>query len=187
MAAVKTKKPSKIPSKQLKAGKKKPLNRWILVGGVAVVALVGVIVVRLSGASNCGYTGYSFVHCARLGQISGGSLSPDKTIKYYPYGNGKFSTLISSDELLNSSVICAHWKNPYGKKIDFSYTVTVYDANKKQRAYTGGAMGVDRYSGNVCSPSIYKFQAARVGGWVEITFDTKNNQAIAVDNIYGKW
>lgn len=47
MAAVKSNK----PTAKLKAGKKKPLNKWIIVGGVAAVALVGALIVRFSSAS----------------------------------------------------------------------------------------------------------------------------------------
>lgn len=43
--------PSKAPSKKLKAGKKKSLNKWILIGGAAVIALLGLVVVRYSSAS----------------------------------------------------------------------------------------------------------------------------------------
>lgn len=48
MAAVKSNK----TTTKLKAGKKKPLNKWIVVGGIAAVAIVGALVVRFSGASN---------------------------------------------------------------------------------------------------------------------------------------
>jgi hypothetical protein len=52
MAAVKATKPTKAPSNKLKAAQKKQTNKWLLLGGVAAVVVVGVVVVRLSGASS---------------------------------------------------------------------------------------------------------------------------------------
>ncbi len=48
MVAVKAKKPV---SKKLKAGKKKKTNKWLILGGVAAVAIIGAVVVRFSSAS----------------------------------------------------------------------------------------------------------------------------------------
>lgn len=47
MAAVKAKK----PTTKLKAGKKKQTNKWLILGGVAAVAIIGAVVVRFSSAS----------------------------------------------------------------------------------------------------------------------------------------
>lgn len=47
MAAVKAKK----PTSKLKAGQKKKVNKWLILGGVAAVAIIGVVVVRFSSAS----------------------------------------------------------------------------------------------------------------------------------------
>lgn len=49
MAAVKAKK----SVSKLKAGQKKKVNRWLILGGVAAVAIVGIVVVRFSGAASC--------------------------------------------------------------------------------------------------------------------------------------
>jgi hypothetical protein len=48
MATVKLKK----PVSKLKAGKKKKVNKWLILSGVAVVAIIGAIVVRFSSASS---------------------------------------------------------------------------------------------------------------------------------------
>lgn len=47
MAATKAKR----STSKLKASKKKTLNKWIIVGGVAAVAIAGALIVRFSGAS----------------------------------------------------------------------------------------------------------------------------------------
>lgn len=48
MAAIKSKKPV---SKKLKASKKKKTNKWLILGGVVAVAIIGALVVRFSSAS----------------------------------------------------------------------------------------------------------------------------------------
>lgn len=48
MATVKSKKPV---SKKLKAGKKKRVNKWLIVGGIVAVAIIGTVIVRFSSAS----------------------------------------------------------------------------------------------------------------------------------------
>lgn len=48
MAVKTTKKPV---SKKLKAGQKKKTNKWLIVGGIAAVAIIGAVVVRFSSAS----------------------------------------------------------------------------------------------------------------------------------------
>lgn len=55
MAAVKAKK----TNTKLKAGQKKSVNKWLIVGGVAVVAVIGAVVVRFSGASSWRSVSYS--------------------------------------------------------------------------------------------------------------------------------
>lgn len=50
MAAVKAKK----PTTKLKAGQKKKVNKWLILGGVAAVAIIGAVVVRFSGAATVG-------------------------------------------------------------------------------------------------------------------------------------
>lgn len=47
MAAVKAKK----PTSKLKAGQKKKTNKWLIIGGIAAVAIIGMAVVRYSSAS----------------------------------------------------------------------------------------------------------------------------------------
>ena len=47
MATVKSKK----PVSKLKAGKKKKVNKWLIVGGIAAVAIIGAVVVRFSSAA----------------------------------------------------------------------------------------------------------------------------------------
>ena len=49
MAAVKAKK----PVSKLKAGQKKKVNKWLIIGGVAAVAIIGAAVVRFSSAATC--------------------------------------------------------------------------------------------------------------------------------------
>ncbi len=48
MAAVKAKK----TTSKLKAGQKKRVNVWVILSGVAAIAVIGVLVVRYSGASS---------------------------------------------------------------------------------------------------------------------------------------
>lgn len=49
MATVKSKK----PVSKLKAGQKKKTNKWLIVGGIAAVAIIGAVVVRFSSAATC--------------------------------------------------------------------------------------------------------------------------------------
>ena len=48
----------KKPVTKLKVAKKKKMNKWLIIGGVAAVALVGIVVVRLSSASTWVLTKY---------------------------------------------------------------------------------------------------------------------------------
>lgn len=48
MAAVKAKKPT---TSKLKAGQKKKVNKWLIIGGVVAVAVIGALVVRFSSAA----------------------------------------------------------------------------------------------------------------------------------------
>jgi hypothetical protein len=41
----------KTSSKKLKAGKKRRINKWLVIASVAVIAIIGVVVVRYSSAS----------------------------------------------------------------------------------------------------------------------------------------
>ncbi len=50
MAAKATKKP--VTKSKLKAGQKKKVNKWLIVGGIAAVAIIGALVVRFSSASS---------------------------------------------------------------------------------------------------------------------------------------
>lgn len=50
MAAKATKKP--VPKSKLKASQKKKVNKWLIVGGIAAVAIIGALVVRFSSASS---------------------------------------------------------------------------------------------------------------------------------------
>lgn len=59
MAAVKAKKPT---TSKLKAGKKKSVNKWLILGGVAAVAIIGAVVVRFSSAATWKLRAYNEVN-----------------------------------------------------------------------------------------------------------------------------
>lgn len=131
MAAARTKK----PASKLKASQKKKTNKWLIIGGIVAIAIIGAIVVRVSGASNCGYssTRYSFVHCAKLNQIiSGnqGTMTYDSTkyslISRYYKTWGYVNTIVSRDEASRSKDICAHFKiiqSPAPTKVTITQTL----------------------------------------------------------------
>lgn len=81
MAAVKAKSTS-----TLKAGKRKPLNKWIILGGVAAVAIIGAIVVRFSSAS----TAYSIYYSKNTTVLTPVSSTRTTSIKLQAGKNYRF-------------------------------------------------------------------------------------------------
>lgn len=60
----------KKPATKLKAGKKKPLNKWLVLAGVAAVAVIGVIIVRFSSASQWSSVRYNDKDLAIQGRLT---------------------------------------------------------------------------------------------------------------------
>lgn len=81
MAAVKAK-----PTSKLKAGKKKPLNKWIIIGGVAAVAIIGALVVRFSSAS----TAFSIYHSSTVTTLGVASSTRTTSVNLQPDRNYRF-------------------------------------------------------------------------------------------------
>lgn len=99
------KSPAKTSSKQLKAGKKKSLNKWIVLAGVVAIAIIGVVVVRYSNASS-----YAFIH--RTNKMSGGKISQKSdgvTYRVVSTGQG-VATFVSAAELKGTTGYCVHFK-----------------------------------------------------------------------------
>lgn len=105
MAAVKSK------TNKLKAAKQKQTNKYIIIGGIAAVAIVGALVVRFSGASTRPFT-------RTITQMSRGdqTLGPIQTfaVSGRTYGyiekDGVVS-IASKSEVAKSKLICAHVVN----------------------------------------------------------------------------
>lgn len=197
MAAVKTKSKTSPKSKQLKAGKKKPLNKWLIVGGVAAVAVIGVAVVRFSGASS-----YTFVN--RTDKMSGGRVITSSGVKYRQLEGRKdqrAQSFFSGAQMKSTNTVCSHFKmlnDGIPKRIGNYSAVflSIYDTKGRQidttdriSASTPAKTG---QTGNVCLPvwgSSQKKALANggvivVGSWTSSTDESW--ATIGVDSIYGK-
>jgi hypothetical protein len=126
MAAVKAKK----PTTKLKSSKSKPLNKWVLIGGVAAVALVGALIVRISGASGVVRTASQLVNMSADATTSkNNKLITDKPVDNTTYARVKSSdirefnyepgTLFSKSELSAAKSICADVYNAHSASVNF--------------------------------------------------------------------
>lgn len=178
MAAVKVKK----PTSKLKAGKKKPLNKWIIVGGVAAVALVGALVVRFSGASS-----YAFVRYAsnmRYGEYGNtpGRFNHD-SVTYATVSTSGLWTIASDPELKASKTVCTHVVNLTSKDQYVSISSGSNGNNPLQRVNKGK-------TGNACMS--YKvntnYQYHNIISMTVTPVDSSRSYtgSVGVSTIYGK-
>lgn len=185
-------------SKKLKAGNKKPLSKWVLAGGIAAVAVVGLIIVRFSGASS-----YSFVRTVTQlkGDMGGDpgreTYCPGKTKtityqgkSYAPVGgqcqnSAGLITFASAPEIRRSSKICAHLVNRGKQKawLNMQQYAKVGRASYERGGNTNPNQdAVDIAPGKtayVCTKT-----RLRQGDSIIVIGNTGHN--IAVDTVYGK-
>lgn len=168
MAAIKAKK----PTSKLKAGQKKKINKWLILGGVAAIAAIGVLAVRYSSASS-----YTFIY--KTDKMSGGKLTTKNDGTKYrltSYGGTAISTLVSSSVTKKSKSFCAHYK-----VISGSGTVAIYQTNRNggvtvYAAYLPKAGG----TGNVCT------SVKDIGDSGIQVIVNYGDATIGVDTMYGK-
>lgn len=114
MAATKAKKQTKAPVKKLKVNQKKQTNKWLLVGGVAAVVLIGLAVVRYSGASKLTFL-RGVDQFTINGKKAGVVTTGDGTV-YSPLTAGPVDTIASQAEIGRSTHICMDVINRTGSK-----------------------------------------------------------------------
>lgn len=192
MAAVKTNKPSKSPSKQLKAGKKKPLSKWIIVGGVATVAIVGALLVRFSGASS--YTLLKSVASSQISSLGTGAQRKIISGTQYIISPGKrdvwYQTHTTNSEMSNTAKLCFHWASVNGKAISTAQgftaamwwtasgkTVGLPTRDKSNKYKLTGT------SGYACTSQTLSSMGKAAGGSVNLHLSNATN--IGVNTIYG--
>lgn len=179
MAATKAKK----PTTKLKASKKKTTNKWLILGGVAAVAIIGAVVVRFSSAAR-----YSFIRDYK--DIKGGYVA-----KYNGVAHRVIAPVVSVMSAYKPGLATVtgplHAKKNGGAKI-CSYFIllsseatvrikmTPLDGSATYGKYTGDAT---KYKGkystfNTCVPS--RLVDGRPAVTVEATSGT-----IGVRTIYG--
>ena len=177
MAAVKTTK-TKSSINKLKAGKKKPLNKWIIVGGIAAVAIIGAVVVRFSSASS-----YAFIHSARSKQLSGGTIKNG-----YMWADGLYKhnprtilTLVSSTELKGSRSLCAHIKAANNTGTIYLEFHSASDNATQQQSFS--ALSKNKTKPVCIALRSYVKNGTR-GGVLSVT--STNADTLGVDTMYGK-
>lgn len=183
MAATKPKK----TSSKLKAGNKKKINKWLIIGGVAVVTVIGALVVRFSSASS-----YPFVRY--ISQMS--STYWNQTPATFTYNGTKYAstyivktssgkqyhsvkTLASQQEMSRSSKVCAHVANDTGGNVSFiliQITAAGNISSKKGNITLG-----NKQTGNVCAD-----KALNTGMSISVGTETTSKRA-GVNTIYGKF
>jgi hypothetical protein len=173
MAAVKSNKPTKAPSKKLKAGQKKKVSKWLILGGIAAVAGIGAVVIRYSGAAE-----YSFVHGYK--QNSGGTANSRTGYRDFK-SNGTISTLVSRDEARGTKQWCFHWKSLNGKSVKFAWKPTVQVGTASQYKKNYETVDVAK-SGYECFTG-YKVSS---GAGFKVELVAVPVSGIGIDNLYGK-
>lgn len=175
MAATKAKK----PKAKLKAGKKKGINNWLILSGVAAVAVVGALVVRFSGAG-----GYPFVRYAQ-------SMSyENKTAKqtfvrsgrtYVKFTDQYVRTIASKTEISKSKKLCAHVINTGNSSAKF-YISQMYlvGSNPRETGQIGSATIAAGKTGNVCTAR------SRIDNAI-ISVSTQFTYSGGVDTVYGTY
>ena len=99
----------KNPNSRLKAGQKKSINKWFIVAGVAAVAVVGVLVVRYSGASgNNAWTRYP--NQMKLETGSGKAVIKRDGTPTFLLESGTAGFKVSPYAMRNTSRVCADVK-----------------------------------------------------------------------------
>jgi hypothetical protein len=176
MAAVKTKPKT---STKLKAGKKKPLNKWLILGGVAAVAVIGVAVVRLSGASS-----YVFIRYQSSMNVQDGSKTTVQSggRTYAVSSTGAVRTIVSKSEATRSSAICAHFKRFSGSGSNRIF-IEQFDKNWNLKRQTMAKLPASGQTGNICTTGTYDADS-NVRVLIE-NFDGKAGK-VGIDTVYGK-
>jgi len=174
MAAVKAKK----PVSKLKAGQKKKTNKWLIIGGVAAVAIIGAVVVRFSGASS-----YPFINGISKMAYQNGSAPVVKSggVSYKPItSNLTLATLVSKSQVSRASTVCAHFKVLAASTNVMS--IQQVDASGKGRNYGSKPLrGLKVGStASVCTSGVYRGDnTTRVYGVA--------SGKMGIDTIYGKY
>lgn len=196
MATVKTK--PKTTATKLKAGKKKKVNKWLLVAGVASMVAIGVLVVRYSSASTYTFINYS-------SKMSGGAENKKSDGNTYRVVDGRkgqtVKSAVSAAQMANTNTVCAHFKMidngvPKGLGNYSAISLVMYDKKGAVVDSTGrislSTVAKTGQTGNVCLPvwgSSQKRQASN-GGTVEVSSYTSgygsSRAVFGVDTVYGK-
>lgn len=176
MAAVKSKK----PTSKLKAGKKKSLNKWIIVGGVATVALVGALVVRFSGASTKTFERTSGQLASNIGTQAYGSVNYRLVSSAIKRSSGTVTTIASYAEMKMSNDVCAHFR-VFDASANTT-TLSIIQSTSSGNARKGTLnFGKNTKEGYVClgkKPVAANSTIEIQGAW--------SDSKIGIDKIYGK-
>lgn len=179
MATTKAKKPT---SKKLKAGKKKSVNKWVIAGGVAAVAIVGALVVRFSGASSYAFTrnysGMSMI-TIRSGRTAAPSLQRYYGTVYAKFANIDYmiGTLVSKNDVTRSRQICAHYR--YFGPVPKNTRIRLTQMPKGQRTQQLRDIAAST-NGNICSQPESFLNADS-----KFVVTTSNGTPLAISSFYG--
>lgn len=180
MAAIKSKKPTKSPSKKLKISQKKKTNRWLVVGGVAAVAIAGAVIVRFSGASQ-----YVFVKYVR------NMSNPYTKLTTFNYDSRTYArtlqgqsirTLISAREMNMATSLCAHVANSSAGTTTFTIEQMVAGTRGDLKVVARKSTKVGpRSTGNVC------VRKASNSNTVIQLYQGNKSSGIGVDTFYSRF
>lgn len=157
-----TQKVTKKPSKKLQASKKKSLNKWLLLSGVAAVALIGAVIVRFSSAATITFLrGSDQMFVA----TSVANYKPKLTTFFY-IGSTRFTegakpapqahskvvdTIISASDARKSNQLCAK----FGNNTPRYQTVSFTSLSKTGRVYSGRQFSLPPQSiRQYCTPKV---------------------------------
>ncbi len=158
MAAVKTT-TKKTVNNKLKAGQKKPINKWLILAGVALVAVIGVVVVRYSGASGEVWSPRSF----RVAQSGGVIKTKDNGSAYWVNTQVNGNISITTPSRGTYCIKGSFQSN--GAKASIYY----YDSSRKYHAL-GTISGNKGQTFNTCNviPASAQYTAAAFAGTIVV-------------------
>lgn len=171
--------------------KKKPINKWLVASGVAVVALLGIVIIQFSHASN-----YTFIHHSN--QTAGGSgpvtygASSYRVIK--PGQTVTISTLLSAAEMRNTKSVCYHWSkvssSASSAAIEFTITSTLRFTDgvqySKSRTWDNHVPPVVSSSPGCDIPGFSSYSINRyLGAGFSVKVSNPSIVPIGIDNLYG--
>lgn len=157
----------KVTSKKLQAGKKKTMNKWLLLGGAAAVLIAGLVIVRFSGASACSYKAcwgpYQFNE-ATTGSVvakSNGTIFWDAT-------KDKDSQIYIASSVKANSYYCVKFSSSTETPVEMR---AVYNGNvtNRQTLSPGQCMYVSGVSGSGRKIYIYSKTYQLTGGDALVT------------------